>query len=88
MPIGVEKEGLRHCAGRRHKYGFHLPVVEHVLPAGSELHHGANRLTHEVVAIEIGAAIHEYAILRIEIPDGIASPVVKNENSPGIVAGT
>src|ERR1019366_6398835 len=81
MPVGVEKEGLSHGAGVGHKDRLYLPAVKHVAPAGADLHHGLNRLAQEVVAIEIGAAIHEHAIFRIKLPDGIASPVVVNEDS-------
>jgi hypothetical protein len=88
MPIGVEKEGLSQRAARGHKYGLHLPAVKNVSPAGPELQHGLDRLAQKVVAIEVRAAVHEYAIFGIKFPDGIASPVVVNENSPGIVAGS
>src|SRR5450759_5238319 len=87
MPIGIEKEGLGQRAGRGHQYRLHLPSVKHVSPAGPESHHGLNRLAQEVVAIKISAAVHEYAILGIKLPDRIASPVVVNENSLGLVAG-
>src|SRR5258708_26832232 len=86
MPIGVEEEGLRQGAGRRHEDSVHLPVMKNVRPAGPELH-GGFELTQQVVAIEIGAAVHEYAIFGIEFPDRIASPVVVNEDSAGLVAG-
>src|SRR4030088_2526270 len=86
MPIGVEEEGLSQRAGRGHKYSLHLPAVKNVSPAGPELH-GGLKLPQEVVAIEVGAAVHEYAIFGIEFPDCIASPVVVNENSPGLGPG-
>src|ERR1039458_4752 len=87
MPIAVQKEGLSQRASRGHKYSLHLPAVKNVSPAGPEIHHGLNRLAQEVVAIEIRAAVHEYAIFGIKFPDRIASPVVVNKDSPGLVAG-
>jgi hypothetical protein len=45
------------------------------------------KLVQEVVAIEVCAAVHKYAIFRIKFPDRIASPVVINENSLGLGAG-
>src|ERR1700687_184654 len=85
VPIGVKKECLRPRAGGRNNYSLHPPAVKNVSPAGPESHHGPN-LAQEVVAIEISTAVREYAIFGIKLPDRIASPVVVNENSPGIVA--
>src|ERR1700674_5167419 len=85
MPVGVEKEGLSQRAGRGHKYRLHLPAVKNVSPAGPELHCGL-KLAQQVVAIQVCAAINEYAIFGIELPDCIASPVVVNEDSSGLVA--
>src|SRR6202158_5810691 len=86
MPVGVEKEGLRQRAGRWHKHSLHLPAVKNVSPTGPELH-GGLKLAQQVVAIEVGATVHEYAIFGIEFPDRIASPIVVNENSLGLGAG-
>src|SRR5450631_1898392 len=87
MPTGVEKEGLSQRASRGHKHSLHLPAVKNVSPAGPEIHHGFDRLAQEVIAIEVRAAVHEYAIFGIKFPDRIASPVVENEDSLGMVAG-
>src|SRR5882762_604979 len=86
MPIGVEKEGLSQGAGRGHKYRVHLPAVKNVSPAGSELHCDL-KLAQQVVAIEVCAAVHKDAIFGIKFPDRIASPVVVNEDPPGLLAG-
>jgi len=87
IPIAVQKEGLSQRAGRGHKYSLHLPAIKNVSPASPELHRGL-KLAQEGVAIQVRAAVYEYAIFRIELPDRIASPVIVNENSPRIVAGT
>src|ERR1700676_4140309 len=86
LPVGVEEEGLRQRAGRGHKHRLNFPVVKNVSPAGPELHCGL-KLEKQVVAIEVCAAVHKYAILGIKFPDRIASPVVVNENSLGLGAG-
>src|SRR5208282_5665135 len=86
MPIRVEKEGLRQRARRRHKHRLHLPAVKNLSPAGPELY-GGLKLAQEVVAIEVRPAVHEYTILGIKFPDGIASPVVVNKDVTGLVAG-
>jgi len=88
MPIGVEKEGVSECAGRGNKYRLHLPAVKNVSPAGPEIHHGPNRLAQEIDAIEVGAAVHEYAIFGIKFPDRITSPVIENKEFPGLVASS
>src|SRR5664279_1177351 len=85
-PIGVQQEGLSECAGRRHKYRLYVPAVKNVSPAGAELH-GGLKLTQEVVAIEVGPAVHEDAILGIEFPYRKASPVVVNKDFARLVAG-
>ena len=77
---------MRERTRRGHKYRLHLPAVKNVTPAGPELQ-GGLKLAQEVVAIEVGAAVHEHAIFGIEFPDRIASPVVVNENSLGLGAG-
>ena len=82
MPIGVEHKGLGQSGGRGHKDGVHIPPVKNVLPAGVQ-EHGSLELAQQVVAIEVGTAIHEYAVFGIEFPDGVASPVVVDKNSPG-----
>ena len=45
------------------------------------------KLVQEVVAVEVGATIHENPVFGIELPDGIASPVVVNEDVLRIVGG-
>src|SRR5208282_5689235 len=62
-------------------------MVENFSPAGAKLHHGANGLAEQVVAIEVGAAVHKYAIFRIQFPNRIASPVIENEDVSRIVTG-
>src|ERR1700674_4853624 len=86
MPIGVEKEGLSQRAERGHKYRLHRPAVKNVSPAGPGLQ-GGLKLARQVVAIEVRSAVHEHAMFGIKFPDGIASPVVVNENSLGLGTG-
>ena len=86
MPIRVQKKGLRQRAGRWHKYGLHLPAIQNVSPAGSEPY-GSLELAQQVVAVEVGSAIHEHSVFRIKIPYGIASPVVVHEDSRGMAGG-
>ena len=84
--MGVEKQSLCQGAGRRDQQRFDVPAIQHAAPALPELHRG-RELVQRAVAIEVGAAIQKYPIFRIKIPDGIASPVVVNENSAWLVVG-
>ncbi len=95
MPIGFEFEGLRQGAGRGHQDFIHLPGVEDLAPAGLELQRGFE-LAEEVVTlravspqigalIKVSAAISEHAIVRVKLPEGVASPVVVDEKARRIM---
>ncbi len=79
LPMAMEEESLRQGAGRGNQNGLDLPADENTLPAGAEVDEGANRVAHQIVAVKVGAAVHEYAIAGVEIEDGVASPIVINE---------
>ena len=82
--MGIEKESLRQGRIGRNEYGPDIPVVQDFPPAFAKLGYGLNTLLEEVVSIEIGAAVGEYAVLWTEFPDHIASPVVVSEKAFGL----
>jgi hypothetical protein len=80
-PTWVQQKPLAQGRGRRHKYGLYSPAVKNVSPATSKGYH-SRKLANQVVAIKVGAAVHEYAILGIKLPDREASPVIVNKDVP------
>ena len=91
LPAGVEQQGLDDGGIRGNKDGLNVPVVEDCPPAAVEVDDGVNALPQEVVSVEIvfvkvSAAVSKDAILRIEFPDRVASPVVVNEKPFGLIA--
>src|SRR5580698_8923226 len=81
LPAGVKKQGLGQGRAGGNQDGLNVPVIENLLPALVKLSHRLNALAQQVVAIEVGAAVGEDAVLRVEFPDGIAAPVVESEEA-------
>ena len=78
-PALVEEEGLGERGIGRDEHGFDVPAVKNCLPALAQIRNGLSGLLEEVAAIEIGAAVGKWAILRVEIPDDVPSPVIVGE---------
>ena len=78
VPPVIQKEALGQRARGRHQDRFHPPSVQNLLPSVAQLA-GLLELAQQVISIEVRPAIHEHAILWVELPDYVPSPVVVNE---------
>src|SRR3954452_8963275 len=55
--------------------GADIPTLERISPVAGQVIAGT-KIGHEIIAVNISSAIYEDAILRVQLPDQISSPVV------------
>lgn len=71
----LESKGLGQRAGSGDQDRLHPPLLQNFLPAAAELDRRLE-LVDQVIAIEVGAAIHEHQLPGIQLPDDVPSPVI------------